>query len=136
MSQYPANEIKSIEVTLSPDKSNVVVRMHSLQKMWQLKRKMANVFKMKLSEFYIKTKQGPLSDEVYDEQLSEYKIEKIHIQRVNPEEMEKEFPRYIIGYNHDYLSMLLDLFKTGKEECKREVLSLLEILPINLDIKI
>jgi hypothetical protein len=36
--------------------------------------------------------------------------------------MEKEFPRYIIGYNREYLSMLLDLFKTGKEDCKREVL--------------
>ena len=67
MSQYPANEIKPVEVTLSPDKANIVVKIHHLQKMWQLKRKMANAFKMKLSEFYIKTKQGPLTDDVYDE---------------------------------------------------------------------
>ena len=97
---------------------------------------MANAFKMKLSEFYIKTKSGPLNDESYDEQVSEYKIEKIHIQRVNPEEMEKEFPRYIIGYNKDHLNMLLELFKNGKEESRREVLNLLEILPINLDLRI
>jgi hypothetical protein len=50
--------------------------------------------------------------------------------------MDREFPRHIIGYNKDYLSMLLELFKNGKEECRREVLNLLEILPINLDIKI
>jgi hypothetical protein len=51
------------------------------------------------------------------------------------EEMEKEFPRYLIGYNSDYLTVFLDLLKSGKEDCKREVLSLLEILPINLDVK-
>lgn len=79
MSQYPQNEIKPIEVTLSPDKASIVVKIHNNQKLWQLKRKMANAFKMKLSEFYIKTKSGPLGDEAFDEQLSEYKIEKIHI---------------------------------------------------------
>jgi len=28
---------------------------------------MANAYKIRLSEFYIKTKQGPLDDNVYDE---------------------------------------------------------------------
>lgn len=79
MSQYPQNEIKPIEVTLNPDKASIVVKIHNNQKLWQLKRKMANAFKMKLSEFFIKTKSGPLGDEAFDEQLSEYKIEKIHI---------------------------------------------------------
>jgi hypothetical protein len=32
--------------------------------------------------------------------------------------------------------MLLELFKNGKEESRREVLNLLEILPINLDLRI
>jgi hypothetical protein len=49
--------------------------------MWQLKRKMASAYRLRLSEFYIKTKQGPLLDSCYDEHISEYKIEKIHIQR-------------------------------------------------------
>lgn len=50
--------------------------------------------------------------------------------------MEKEFPRYLIGYSSEYLSLFLDLLQTGKEECKREVLNLLEILPINVDVKV
>jgi hypothetical protein len=50
--------------------------------------------------------------------------------------MEKEFPRYIIGYNKDHLNMLLELFKNGKEESRQAVLNLLEILPINLDLRI
>lgn len=66
-------------MTLNPDKASIVVKIHNNQKLWQLKRKMANAFKMKLSEFFIKTKSGPLGDEAFDEQLSEYKIEKIHI---------------------------------------------------------
>jgi hypothetical protein len=49
--------------------------------------------------------------------------------------MEKEFPRYLIGYNSDYLNIFIELLQTGNEECKREVLSLLEILPMNYDIK-
>lgn len=91
---------------------------------------------MKLSEFFIKTKQGPLEDNIYDEQVSEYKIEKLHISRIPTEEMEKEFPRFLIGYNSEYLRLFLDLLKTSKEECKREILTLLEILPINLEAKI
>ena len=43
--------------------------------------------------------------------------------------MEREFPRYLIGYNNEYLNTFLELLRDGNEECKREVLSLLEILP-------
>lgn len=46
------------------------------------------------------------------------------------EEMEREFPRYLIGYSQEYLNLFLELLKVGQEDCKREVLNLLEILPI------
>lgn len=36
---------------------------------------MANAFKLKLSEFFIKTKNGPLEDTIYDDEIKEYKIE-------------------------------------------------------------
>jgi hypothetical protein len=49
--------------------------------------------------------------------------------------MEREFPRYLIGYSQDYLNLFLELLKEGQEDCKREVLSLLEILPIAVEIK-
>jgi hypothetical protein len=47
-------------VTLGPEKIMVNVKVHPNQKLWQLKRKMATAYRMKLSEFYIKTKTGPL----------------------------------------------------------------------------
>lgn len=97
---------------------------------------MANSFKLRLSEFFIKTKNGPLEDNIYDDEIKEYKIEQIQINRVPSEEMEKEFPRFLIGYNSDYLNLFLELLQNGKEECKREVLNLLEILPINIDYKL
>jgi hypothetical protein len=50
--------------------------------------------------------------------------------------MEREFPRYLIGYNQEYLSMFVELLQMSNEEISREVLKLLEILPINLEIKI
>lgn len=74
---------------------------------------MANAFKLRLSEFFIKTKQGPLEESVYDEQLKDYKVESLHINRVPIDEMEREFPRYIIGYNEDYISQFLELLKVG-----------------------
>lgn len=50
--------------------------------------------------------------------------------------MEKEFPSYLIGYNLEYTNIFIELLQIGNEICKREVLSLLEILPINIDIKV
>ena len=50
--------------------------------------------------------------------------------------MEKEFPRYLIGYNNEYIQVFLELLKIGTEESKREVLSLIESLPINIDTKV
>lgn len=102
----------------------------------QVKRKIATIFKLRLSEFFIKTKTGPLEDSVYEEQLKEYKIEQLHVNRVPRDEMERDFPRFLIGFNKEYLGIFLDLLKAGSEECKREVLALLEILPINIDIKL
>ncbi len=67
MSQYDPKEFKPISVILNPDKANAIVKVHPNQKLWQLKRKMANTFKLKLSEFFIKTKQGPLEEHIYDE---------------------------------------------------------------------
>ena len=67
MTPYPVNELKSISVTLNPDKATIIVKAHPNQKLWQVKRKMATAFKLRLSEFFIKTKQGPLDESVYDE---------------------------------------------------------------------
>lgn len=50
--------------------------------------------------------------------------------------MEKEFPSYLIGYNLEYTNILIELLQIGNEICKREVLSLLETLPINIEIKL
>lgn len=60
---------------------------------------MANQFRLRLSEFFIKTRQGPLEESVYDDQIKEYRFEQLHISRVPLEEKEREFPRYLIGYN-------------------------------------
>ncbi len=99
MSQHDPKEFKVIQVTLNPDKITAPIKVHPLQTFWQLKRKMATQFKLRLSEFYIKTKAGPLEESVYDDQIKEYRCEALHISRVPLEEMERGFPRYLIGYN-------------------------------------
>ena len=49
--------------------------------------------------------------------------------------MEKEFPRYLIGYNQEHINVFLQLLAQGNEESKLEVVHLLEMLPINQEIK-
>ena len=58
MTLFDPKELKAISVTLNPDKALAKVMVHSNQKIWQLKRKMANSFKLRLSEFYIKNEIG------------------------------------------------------------------------------
>lgn len=43
---------------------------------------MANAFKLRLSEFFIKTRGGPLEESVYDEQIKDYKVDNLYIHRV------------------------------------------------------
>lgn len=90
---------------------------------------------MRASEIFIKTKQGPLDENLYEDKFKEYNISTIHFQRIPQEDMEKEFPRYLIGYNAEYTNIFIELLQTGNEECKREVLKLLDILPVNQEFK-
>lgn len=136
MSNYDPKELKKIIVNLNPDKIQKEVIVHPNQKMYQLIKKIADAFKLKISEFYIRTKQGPLSDSNYDDQIKEFGISQLFIQRVLREDMEKEFPSYLIGNNLEYTTIFLELLQTGNEICKREVLSLLETLPINIEFKV
>mmetsp|Transcript_8862 Transcript_8862/g.8235 ORF Transcript_8862/g.8235 Transcript_8862/m.8235 type:complete len:129 (+) Transcript_8862:3075-3461(+) len=49
--------------------------------------------------------------------------------------MQNQFPRYLIGYNIEYINMFIELLSKSTEVCQREVLSLLENLPYNNDVK-
>jgi hypothetical protein len=48
---------------------------------------MAIQFKLKLSEFYIKTKAGALDDNLYNDAIREYNIKEVGVVRVPLEEM-------------------------------------------------
>lgn len=60
-------------------------------------RQTAAVFNLKMSEFYIFTKQGPLPDEMYNLPMKNYDLKEVVMSRVPQERMEKEFPSYVIG---------------------------------------
>ena len=50
-------------------------------------------------------------------------------------DMQNEFPKYLIGYNNEYIMHFIDLLANSNEICSREVLNLLESLPYNNEIK-
>ena|SRR3569833_1047624 len=74
LTQYDPKELKQVQITIFGEKVAFAVKVHPSQKFWQLKRKIANHLKLKMSEFFIKTKGGPLEEGVYNEQVKEYNI--------------------------------------------------------------
>jgi len=118
-----------------PEKMTTQVRVGANSKLLQLKRNIASQFKIKMSEFYIKTKTGPLDDQTYNEPVRDYQISSIAIAKYEIEEMKTHFPRYLIGHNIEYVNMFFDLLARSNEMCQREVLQLLENLPYNPEVK-
>ena len=79
-----------------------------------------------MSEIYILTKQGALSDEMYGEVIKKYDLKEIVMQRILPEKMEKEFPTYVIGHSQDCLNVFLDVLKNPNDAIANEVIGLIE----------
>jgi len=53
---------------------------------------------MKMSEFFILAKSGPLPSYMYNDKMKEYDLKEIQLQRILTEKLEKELPTYLIGY--------------------------------------
>jgi len=87
-------------------------------------RKSAAVFNLKMSEFYIVTKKGPLPDDMYDYFMKQYDVKDIIFERMPEDRMEKEFPSYFIGYSKDCMDIFLEVLKNHNDSITNEVITL------------
>jgi len=90
-------------VTLEPDGIQEHVIVNPNQQIWQLLFLISKRFKLRLSEFKIQTKSGPLDERIYENPMNQYVIKNIAIRRVDDKMFEKENPRRIIGQNKAFL---------------------------------
>jgi len=102
---------------------------------WEVMIKASNKFQMKMSEFFIITKKGPLPEEMYDQPMKGFEIKEITLEKYPEEKMEREFPAYVIGYDSECRSILLEVLKNHNEQISSEVIQLNEYLQINPKIK-
>mmetsp|Transcript_36080 Transcript_36080/g.55406 ORF Transcript_36080/g.55406 Transcript_36080/m.55406 type:complete len:118 (+) Transcript_36080:3187-3540(+) len=88
----------------------------------------ADYIKCKISELNIVTKQGFLPTNVLSDQIKNYEVNEIAIRRTAPDQLEKISPSYVFGYNRDFLELLLDVIRNGRESTSNEGILLIERL--------
>jgi hypothetical protein len=76
-----------------------------------------------------------LPDEYYLQAMKDFDLSEIQMQRKPLEIVEKESPSYVIGYNRDNIVFLLEALKLNNNDLTREVISLMELLQVNLQTK-
>ncbi len=124
---------KRVTIKLDPDGVRTEVEVNLNCKFWELMRKCSQVFNLKLSEFHILTKQGPLPERVYNDYMKDYDLKEVTLERVPLELMEKDFPSYVIGYHH--ADVFLDVLRVHDDAITNEAVSLIELLQINPKVK-
>ena len=88
---------------------------------------------MRPSEFLIKTTNGTVGQDIYEHKIERYDIKKLPISRIPEENLDKENPRRAIGQNTSFVNQLVRLLSEMPEEEKivRQIIALIEILPVN-----
>lgn len=122
-------------IKLDPDGVRSEVDININCKFWELMRKSAQMLNLKMSDFYILTKQGHLPETVYNDYMKDYDIKEVQFQRKSQDDMEKEFPSYVIGYQKESLQTILDVLKYQDNEIICETIGLIELLQINPQFK-
>ena len=122
-------------IKLDPDGVRSEVDININCKFWELMRKSAQLLNLKMSDFYILTKQGHLPETVYNDYMKDYDIKEVQFQRKSQDDMEKEFPSYVIGYQKESLQTILDVLKNQDNEIICETIGLIELLQINPQFK-
>ena len=95
------------------------------------------MYGLRISEFQIITKKGPLDQSIYYDGVSSYVIKHLQISRVDEQKLNNENPRRIIGQDKLFVRQLLDLLVkiSAHENVAREMISLIEELPVNLEMQ-
>lgn len=135
LSPQERRNTRRVGVKLDPGGARTEVEVNLNCTFWELMRQCGELLDLKLSEFYIFTKQGPLPDHIYNHYMKDYDLTQVQFERVPQDRMEKEFPSYVIGYHRECLDVFLEVLSNRDDAITNEVISLIELLQINPKIK-
>ena len=116
---------------LDPDGLQARVEINVNTKFWQLMYQTSQLFNMKMSEFHILAKHGPIAPSMYSDLMREYNLNDINMQRLVPERLEKELPSYVIGYDQGCIDVFIQVLRRCDRDVSCEVISLVEALQIS-----
>ena len=134
---YDEKQNLEIVVVLDPDNIKQTIVVNSNMQIWQVIIQIARAFKFRLSEFQIITRNGPLGEQIYSDTVSQYVIKNITIQRVDEKTFNQENPRRIIAQDKSFVEKLVNLLieMSDIEIVSREIIQLIECIPINVEMK-
>ena len=88
---------------LDPENVRQEITVNANQEIWQIVVQISKAFDLKISEFQIITKKGPLGQSVYDHKVRDYLIQQLQIMRVDEKTLNNENPRRIIGQDKIFI---------------------------------
>jgi len=77
MSPQDQRNTRRVGIKLEPDGVRSEVEVNLNCKFWELMRKSSQLLNLKMSEFYILAKQGPLPDNIYHDFMKDYDLKEL-----------------------------------------------------------
>ena len=96
-------------MSLEPDNINQEIIVNANMQIWQIVVQISRAFNLRISEFEIVTKKGPLDQSIYYDAVSAYVIKQLQISRIDEQKLNNENPRRLIGQDKLFLTQLLNL---------------------------
>lgn len=135
MTPQEQRNTRVISIKLDPDDIQAEVEVNLNCKFWELMRICSQLFQIKMSEFFIFTKQGPLPNHMYNDFMRDYDLKEVQLQRLPQERLESELPSYVIGFDSDNINALLNALKSKDDTIANETIALFDLLQMNPRIK-
>ena len=97
--------------------------------------KCAQKLNLRVSEFYILIKSGPLPDNMYANQMKAYDVKEIQLERMPQDKIERDFPTCVIGNDDMCRDVFLDVLSNKNNEIAQEVIHIVEQTQLNSKVK-
>ena len=84
-----------------------VITVNNAQKFWQIVLQIGKKFKMRPSEFKILAKSGTIDERIYNDDIGNYIIKNLQIEKLDEKRLLNENPRRIIGQDKVFCDKLI-----------------------------
>ena len=101
--KYDEKNNLKVSVQLEPENISQEIVVNGNMQIWQIVVQISRAFNLRISEFEIVTKKGPLDQSIYYDAVSAYVIKQLQISRIDEKKLNNENPRRLIGQDKQFL---------------------------------